>query len=68
MQEQLIHFNPIIVLFLTTYVRIIYCLVMLDFNPIIVLFLTGLLKKQTLKLHYFNPIIVLFLTLCLALI
>ena len=56
-----VHFNPIIVLFLT--LSQTYDIPQLDhFNPIIVLFLTSLGEQLIMKIIYFNPIIVLFLT------
>ena len=55
------NFNPIIVLFLTSFLTAL-AEFWRDFNPIIVLFLTISNCYKQLQKNNFNPIIVLFLT------
>ena len=59
--NQLLDFNPIIVLFLTL-IPAIHQDLRIDFNPIIVLFLTRHDPQILYMIANFNPIIVLFLT------
>ena len=58
----MLHFNPIIVLFLTLIWETLFDGHKNNFNPIIVLFLTHDFKDIIPNKFYFNPIIVLFLT------